>query len=209
VVRIIFTLAFIWAFRKGQKLGTGTLLRILFFAFLGAVLVAFVASHFVATGSGSSSKNSTVKDALAHQAGGLAHPLDPRYSTAGIHGGMIWSGLLEGFTYPIGHGLGATTEAAAKFGGDPNEGSSEIDFSDMFISLGVIGGLLYLYVVVDALRKLLQYLQAVPRTVSLPLAAILVSSVGSWLIGGQYSTSSVILFLVGALFYTDPLREEA
>jgi hypothetical protein len=207
VVRIILTLAFIWAFRKGQKLGTSTIVRIVLFASAGALLVATVASHFVPQ-TGSSGKNSAVQDALAHQAGGLAHPLDPKYSTAGIHGGLIWSGLLEGVTYPIGHGLGATTEAAAKFGGDPSEGSSEIDFSDMFISLGLIGGLLYLFVVVSAMRQSLTYLHTVPRTISLPVAAILFSSLGSWLIGGQYSTSSVTLFLVGALSCTNTTRPE-
>jgi hypothetical protein len=207
VVRIILTLAFIWAFRRGQKLGTSTIVRILLFASAGAVLVAVVASHFVPQ-TGSSGKNSAVNDALAHQAGGLAHPLDPKYSTAGLHGSMVWSGLLEGITYPIGHGLGATTEAAAKFGSDPSQGSSEIDFSDMFISLGLIGGVLYLFVVVSAMRQSLTYLHTVSRTVSLPVVAILFSSLGSWLIGGQYSTSSVILFLVGALSYPDTIRLE-
>jgi hypothetical protein len=207
VVRIILTLAFIWAFRKGQKLGTSTIVRVVLFAAAGAVLVAAVASRFVPQ-TGSAGKNSAVNDALAHQAGGLAHPLDPKYSTAGIHGGLIWAGLVEGITYPIGHGLGATTEAAAKFGGNPTEGSSEIDFSDMFISLGLIGGVLYLFVVVSAMRQSLVYLHTVPLTVSLPVAAILFSSLGSWLIGGQYSTSSVTLFLAGALCYADTARSE-
>ena len=207
VVRIILTLAFIWAFRKGQRLQTSTIVRILLFASAGAVLVAAVASRFVPQ-TGSSGKSSAVNDALAHQAGGLAHPLDPKYSTAGLHGSMVWAGVLEGITYPIGHGLGATTEAAAKFGSDPSQGSSEIDFSDMFISLGLIGGVLYLFVVVSAMRQSLTYLHTVSRTVSLPTVAILFSSLGSWLIGGQYSTSSVILFLVGALSYPDTLLSE-
>lgn len=207
IVRIILTLAFICAFRKGQKLGTSTIVRILLFASAGAVLVAAVSSHF-APQTGSSGKNSAVNNALAHQAGGLAHPLDPKYSTAGLHGSMVWSGFLQGITYPIGHGLGATTEAAAKFGSDPSQGSSEIDFSDMFITLGLIGGVLYLFVVVSAMRQSLTYLHTVSRTISLPVVAILFSSLGSWLIGGQYSTSSVILFLVGALSYSGTIRSE-
>ena len=207
VVRIILTLAFIWAFRKGQELGTATIVRILLFATAGAVLVAAVASHFVPK-TDSSADRSAVDNALAHQAGGLAHPFDPKYSTAGLHGSMVWTGVLEGITYPIGHGLGATTEAAAKFGSDPSEGSSEVDFSDMFISLGLIGGVLYLFVVVTAMRQSLTYLRQVPLTIGLPVTAMLFSSLGSWLIGGQYSTSSVILFLVGALSYEDPMRSE-
>jgi hypothetical protein len=207
VIKVILTLAFIGAFRKSNKLSTAMVFRFLVFASVGTALVVLVASHFVLSQTGSS-KNSTVDNALAHQAGGLAHPLDARYSTAGLHGGLFWSGLVEGFTYPIGHGLGSTTGAATKFGGDPNEGSSEIDISDMFISLGVIGGLVYLYVLVIAMRQAFEYLQMVPTTVGLPVAAILISSLGSWLIGGQYSTSSVILFLVGALFYTDSVQSD-
>ena len=84
------------------------------------------------------------KDALAHQLGGLAHPFDERYSSAGLHSNMITTGFLEGIKNPLGHGLGSTTFAAQKFGTDNSGGSSELDFSDMFISLGLVGGLLYL-----------------------------------------------------------------
>jgi hypothetical protein len=114
---------------------------------------------------------------------------------------MFWSGILQGVYYPIGHGLGSTTAAAAKFGGDPTEGSSEVDFSDMFISLGLIGGLTYIFVVGHTMHKALEYLRTVKRSISLPVMAILTSTLGSWLIGGQYSTSSLLFFLIGALTY--------
>jgi hypothetical protein len=208
VIRVIFTLAFVWTFRKGQRLRPKKLLLLLSFTLLGLVGVVLIASRFGTPDAGPSAKNSVVNDALAHQAGGLAHPLDPRYSTAGLHGGMLWSGILEGFTYPIGHGLGSTTEAATKFGGDTDTGSSELDISDMFIGLGLIGGLLYLYIVVSAMRRSLEYLQTVRLSVSLPVAALLISSLGSWLIGGQYSTSALMLFLVGALSYPDIKQSE-
>jgi hypothetical protein len=207
IIHIVLTIAFIWTFRKGQKLGTATILSILFFSIVGTGLVAATASHFVSNPS-SPADHSTVNNALAHQAGGLAHPFDPKYSTAALHGSMVWAGLVEGITYPIGHGLGATTEAAAKFGSDPSEGSSEVDFSDMFISLGLIGGLLYLYIVITAMRQSLVYLRVTPLSIGLPVAAFLFTSMGSWLIGGQYSTSSVILFLIGALSYEGQMRSK-
>lgn len=202
IIHSILTLAFIWTFRRSQRPGISAIVRVLVLSIGGAVLVTTIASHFVPK-SESTGNQSTVNNALAHQAGGLAHPFDPKYSTAALHGSMVWSGLLEGISYPLGHGLGATTEAAAKFGSDPSEGSSEVDFSDMFISLGLIGGVLYLYIVSAAMLQSLTYLREVPRTIGLPVAAILVSALGSWLIGGQYSTSSVILFLVGAFSYTE------
>ena len=112
---------------------------------------------------------------------------------------MIMFGLEEGFLNPLGHGLGSTTLAATKFGGDPNASSSEVDVSDMFISLGLIGGLIYLYIVFAAFRRAFAYTQVVSLTVSLPVLAILVSTVATWMIGGQYSTSSTVCFLIGAL----------
>jgi hypothetical protein len=205
VIRVIITLAFVWTLRKGQRLNATKVFGLLIFALVGLVGVVLIASRFAVPDAGPSGKNSVVNDALAHQAGGLAHPLDPRYSTASLHGGMFWSGILQGFTYPIGHGLGSTTDAATKFGGDTDTdtGSSELDISDMFISLGLIGGLLYLYIVVRAMRQALVYLRTVRLSISLPVAAILICSLGSWLIGGQYSTSALLFFLVGALLYPD------
>jgi hypothetical protein len=203
VIKMVVTLALVWTLRKGHKVGAKDAFRLVVFAIVGLVAMVLVASRFTTSEVALPAKSSAVDNALAHQAGGLAHPFDPRYSTAGIHGGMFLSGVIEGLTYPIGHGLGSTTAAASKFGGDPNEGSSEIDVSDMFISLGVIGGVLYLYIVATTMRKALGYLQAVRRGVSLPVLAILTSTLGSWLIGGQYSTSALMLFLAGALLYPD------
>ncbi len=208
VIKVVVTLALVWTLRKGHKVGVKDAVRLVVFAVAGLVAVVLVASHFMKPEAASPGKNSAVDNALAHQVGGLAHPFDPRYSTAGLHGGMFLSGVVEGFTYPIGHGLGSTTAAASKFGGDPNEGSSEIDISDMFISLGLIGGLLYLYIVATAMAKALRYLRTVRRGISLPVLAILTSTLGSWLIGGQYSTSALMLFLIGALSYTDIRQSE-
>ena len=203
VIKVVVTLALIWTLRKGRTVGAKDAFRLAVFALGGLAAVVLVASHFSGSGGATPAKNSTVDNALAHQVGGLAHPFDARYSTAGLHGGMFLSGVFEGFTYPIGHGLGSTTAAASKFGGDPNEGSSEIDISDMFISLGAIGGLLYLYIVAMAMLGALKYLRTVRRGISLPVLAILTSSLGAWLIGGQYSTSALMLFLIGALSYPD------
>jgi hypothetical protein len=208
VIKVVVTLALVWTLRKGQKLRPKDALRLVVFALGGLVAVVLLASHFTGSEVAAPAKNSAVDNALAHQVGGLAHPFDPRYSTAGLHGGMFLSGVVEGFTYPIGHGLGSTTAASSKFGGDPNEGNSEIDISDMFISLGVIGGLLYLYIVAMAMRGALRYLRTVRRGISLPVLAILTSSLGSWLIGGQYSTSALMLFLIGAISYTDMSQSE-
>jgi hypothetical protein len=209
VIKVVFTLAVVWTLRKGQKLRAADTFRLAAFTVVGLAAVVLVASHFATSEADSGSRTSAVNNALSHQVGGLAHPLDPRYSTAGIHGGMFWSGVLQGITYPIGHGLASTTAAASKFGGDPNEGSSEVDISDTFISLGLIGGVLYLYVLGNTIWQALEYLRAVRRDISLPVVAILSSTLGSWLIGGQYSTSSLIFFLIGAITFQGPTESLA
>lgn len=205
VIKLIFTLAIVWTVREGKKLGSRALLRLGVFTVGGLSFVFVIASHF-SSGSGPSyEKGAAVQNALVHQAGGLAHPLDQRYSTAGTHGKMIASGVMQGIVNPIGRGLGATTQASRKFGGDGSTGSSEIDFSDMFISLGLVGGLTYLFVIFEGARYAISYVQKVQRSIALPTLAILTSTVTAWLIGGQYSTSSMVFFLIGALVYEDNL----
>lgn len=201
VLRIVVALAVVLVLRKSSEFTAAGLVRLGLYALIGLVAVIAIASRFQKPANSVAGKTSPISDALAHQAGGLSHPLDPRYSTAGLHGSMFFSGVIQGLTYPIGSGLGSTTEGARKFGGDPSEGSSEIDLSDMFISLGLIGGILYLCVVIFALRQAFDYLLVVPRSISLPVIAMLICTLGSWLIGGQYSTSSFIFFIIGALRY--------
>ncbi|HEY4356901.1 MAG TPA: hypothetical protein VGN16_14215 [Acidobacteriaceae bacterium] len=202
VIRLIMSLAAVWVLRKGQKVGVRQILYTGTLMIAGLLVAAFAASH-LGSDTTASQSNSAAQSLIAHQTGGFAHPLDPKYSTAGIHRDMIVFGFLQGFKNPIGHGLGSTTLAASKFGGDPSVSSSEVDMSDMFISLGLVGGLLYLYIVLATARRALRYVQRVDLSVGLPLCAVLVVTFTTWLIGGQYSTSSVVCFLIGALVHRD------
>ena len=209
VLKLIVALAVVWTVRHGKKLQSLALVRLAAFTVVGLVGVAFVASRYAPSQPGGASNGSAAQNLLAHQAGGLAHPLDKRYSTAGLHTGMVTKGIISGFTDPIGHGLGSTTLGSRKLasggsGGASDEeatGSSEIDISDMFIALGFVGGFIYIAVVYLTMRQALVYLQRVDRAVSLPVVAILTLMLSGWLIGGQYSTSSVLFFLIGGLAY--------
>ncbi len=203
VLRVIVVLALVWTLRKQKRFSFSQLVRIGLLATVGLILVVMIAARFTSSEGTSTAKDSAVHNALNHQLGGLAHPLDPRYSTAGLHSGMFVDGVVQGFTNPLGFGLGRTTQAGSKFNADESAGSSEVDISDMFISLGLTGGLLFLFVAGAAMYQAFEYLKTVRRTISLPVIAILASALGSWLIGGQYSISSLMLFLVGALTYTD------
>jgi hypothetical protein len=206
LIRLIMSFAVVWVMRKGGRFASRKIVYAAILALASLLALALIALHFAPSEAAPSEKSSATQSLLAHQTGGFAHPLDPRYSTAGVHSDMIMLGLKEGFLNPLGHGLGSTTLAATKFGGDPNASSSEVDVSDMFISLGLIGGLIYVYIVFATFRRAFAYTQAASLTVSLPVLAILVSTVATWMIGGQYSTSSTVCFLIGALVHEEKLE---
>jgi hypothetical protein len=140
---------------------------------------------------------------LAHQLGGLAHPFDQKYSSAGLHSNMVLTGFAEGVKSPLGHGLGSTTFAVRKFGSDSDQGSSELDFSDMCISLGVVGGALYIAVAAFGIRAALRYVRETRLRIGLPVLAILIATLGGWLIEGQYSTCSIVFFILGTLVHRE------
>lgn len=204
VVKVILAIAVAWVFRKETAVSAVKVIRLGVLALAGLVAVSFLASHFASGEDPSGSDQSAARNAISHEASGLAHPFDSRYSTAGIHGQMVTGAIADAIARPLGAGLGATTAAAGKFGNDSDEdsvaiGSSEVDFTDMLLSLGVAGGLTYLFIIFSAFRASIFYLKRVPAPISLPLMAILVVLIGSWMIGGQYGISSIVCFILGAL----------
>jgi hypothetical protein len=134
---------------------------------------------------------------VAHQASGLLNPLDPEQSTTHIHMGMANTGILGAVRNPLGRGLGATTMAARKFGG--SGGSMEIDLINMFVSLGAIGGLLYAIVLGVVVVTAIQYWRRTRTFIALGLLGLLVLTLGQWLNGGYYATTTLLWFCIGTL----------
>ena len=153
--------------------------------------------------------SSHTQELVNHQTSGLLDPTNAKTSTAGIHSGMILGGFAEGFKTPVGKGLGATTLAAQKFGA--GEGSTEMDISNMFVSLGFIGGLLYLGIVGLILVTAVRYWHQARSGIALAIVGILFLMFGQWLNGGQYCTAFLIWFCIGALdrMYGAQTREKA
>jgi hypothetical protein len=134
---------------------------------------------------------------LEHQIAGLSDPFDPQESTAQIHIELVVQGLVEGMRSPLGHGLGVTSLAASRFG---RQGvSSEVDVSNMFIALGLAGGVVYAVtaglVVVTAVR----YWWRTRSLIALAILGVLGVTIGQWLIGGLYSVSALVWLCIGAL----------
>jgi hypothetical protein len=132
-----------------------------------------------------------------HTTLGLLNSADKDYSTAGFHMGEIINGVVAGFTNPLGRGLGSTTIASDKFGGDTE--SAEFDIGNMFLSLGFIGGLIFLIVIAMSLSAGLRYWQQSRTLVGLVIVGILVQLIGNWFNGGFYAASTLAWLCVGAL----------
>jgi len=142
------------------------------------------------------------QDAVRHQVNGLLNPLDEKKSSVTVHSDMIRVGFLAGFSNPLGKGLGSTTIAAMKYGGGSE--STELDITNMFVSLGVIGGLytgVYITVLVNAFR----YWHRARSIEALGILGVLIISPGQWLTGGLYAHVMLIWVLIGAL---DHLQRE-
>ncbi|GMA61168.1 hypothetical protein [Alicyclobacillus fastidiosus] len=133
---------------------------------------------------------------VTHVVVGLANPLNSQDSSLAGHSGSLFSGILDGFKMPIGHGLGSTTTAGSKFGSA--NGGTEVDVSNMFVSDGAVGGVVYLillvFVAIEAFR------QAHSRkTLALGVLGIFVANAGQWVNGELYSTASLVWLFVSYL----------
>lgn len=196
IVKLLFGGAMMWAVRS--KEGRNWIPRLVFALVLGVGLVTYSASHAEGSGvSATSQRLSTAQIATAHVTQGLS---DPEHSTAGLHWQIFIGGLVKGFTYPIGTGIGAVTLAAGKFStGGALSGSSEVDISDVFITTGFVGGILYLYILYLVFRLAFFYIRQGPLLMTLTYIGLLSALVGSWLALGQYSTASFVWFCIGSL----------
>jgi hypothetical protein len=134
----------------------------------------------------------------AHQVAGLTDPLNPQASTAGRHTELFLDGLRSGVTHPLGFGTG-TTNVASQRSERSVARPTEIDVSDTFVSLGLLGGLVYALVVALTLRLAVVRYLAHRDPLVLAVLGLLVTTLGQWLTGGHYALAPLTWFLVGWL----------
>jgi hypothetical protein len=193
VVKLLVAGLVVWALQRGG--GKGWRLRVMLAGLATAGLLTFVLPHLMPSNADSGRTNAL----LTHQAAGLAHPLNSKDSTLILHLHYLGSGMLSGFTHPYGYGLGASTAAVGKFAGGGAEGiSTETDFGNMFVSLGFVGGIIYLVIIARVLWALISDWQLRRQRTSLMILAILVVTGAAWLIAGQYSIPLLLWLLIGA-----------
>jgi hypothetical protein len=150
-----------------------------------AVLIAIAALVWSLKQAEQQEYSAGTQKVVNHTVGGLLNPLDRSKSTAGVHTEMALAGLKKGFTSPLGMGLGATTLAAMKFGG--NLQSTEVDISNLYVSLGLVGGTLYVFIVARFLLTAFRLWYWKRTWTSLCLLAVLLFSHFQYLNSGLYA----------------------
>ncbi len=191
VVKTLFTLTVVWAV-MGKNLSTWLPRLVL------AVIIGVIATGWSLTEVASREFEDPQISALVdRQTEGLLNPADEEKSTAGLHNKMFVNGIIRGISNPFGLGLGATTMAAGKFGGVG--ASSEVDLSDMFLSLGLLGGLTYGLVIALVLFHAFKTWHRSRQTVSLMILGVLFLTAGQWLRGAEYSVVAIVWLCIGVL----------
>jgi hypothetical protein len=159
---------------------------------LVGIVVAFGAVRVVSSGLQTSSN-----DLVSRQVGGLSDPLNPENSTLLLHVDLVIEGMKLGFRDPIGLGTGSTNQAGSKLSGGKGKGlPTEIDISNAFVGLGLLGGLTYLALVISIFTTTIRQHFA-GRPDMLPVVAVLVVGLGQWLTGGHYALSPITWLLIG------------
>ena len=133
---------------------------------------------------------------------GILKPLDPNKSTVIVHYEAILEGFGDAIANPAGRGTGATSIATNLT--DTENKDSENDLSNTFINLGIVGGLLYVAIIVLMFRTTFARYVRRRDVLSLAVAGMLVVTFGQWLNGGMYAAAPLIWFLAGWATRPDP-----
>lgn len=205
ILKLLFSAAVAFILRNPKKINSTSIFSLVIVLCLGLGGLYLGASH-LAGGEDQQQQATGVGALVSHQTSGFAHPLNSRYSTASVHGSIILGALVSGFTDPVGHGLGSTGGAGGKFEGSGGIGSSEFDFTDMFITLGAVGGIAYLCVLYAAVRQGIYFLRVTPLRISLPVLGCLTVTIASWLRAGDYSTNAIACFCLGSIAHSSLSR---
>jgi hypothetical protein len=181
-------LAVMWGARRGFRPVPALCAGI-----IGVIALLALAGHF------SSQESTTPMSAqsalLQHQLQGLASPLNSKDSTLSVHFSEMVNGLKSSFTNPLGHGTGAVSIAASRYGGSAL--GTEIDPSNVGVALGLAG--LISYVVVATLGLWTAYRVAALRRCWWSVAAlgVLVVTFLQWTNGGQYAVAWLPWLVLG------------
>ena len=155
----------------------------------GLLLVRPVLKH-----TASDSGNSLV----AHQTAGLGNPLTESDSTLVVHAARLQDGRRGRGDASAGLGTGSTNAAADRLGGDSQQNriqvqhngwvedvrGTDIDVSNAFLALGIVGGVLYVVIVAAIAVRLLRGYASTRDPALLAMVGIGIALLGQWLTPG-------------------------
>lgn len=140
---------------------------------------------------------------VEYQLGGLGDPLNREQSSVTLHAELLYDGIRTGMADPVGRGSGVTNNSIRRFGpgGENAAGFSntEIDISNAFVSLGLIGGLVFFAMSIIAFSFAVKAYLIERDVVTLAILGVLIATFGNWLSGGHYAVTPVIWILLGSL----------
>lgn len=139
---------------------------------------------------------------IQHQVEGLTDPLNSERSTATKHAGLLQIGFSSGLRNPLGQGLGSTTIAGRRFAGSSENGSSgtfstELDFTNIIVSTGAIGGIIYMLLMARIAFVLVWSWDKNRQAAVLQLIGLATVTFGNWLQGGYYAPSILMWLCFG------------
>ena len=133
---------------------------------------------------------------IARQVSGLVNPLDPRQSTLLLHVDLVVAGLRSGVTSRWAPARVRRTSPWRGSAVTTTVGSTEIDVSNAFVSLGLLGGLTFLGILVLGFTAVVRrYLAG--EALALPVLALLVVCLGQWLDGRPLCPDALLWFPLG------------
>lgn len=191
VVKLIGVIAILWAVQgKTKKVWIP---RALFAVLIFGVGIAWSLTKVTSMGLDERTQASLQRQSEFFASGG-----DQERSTVDVHGSLMIGGYRKALTDPLGSGLGATTSAASKYGGQSGA-STETDFGDVIVATGIVGGVVYHIVAVFIVLLAVRYWLRTRSVLALAILGIIASQVLSWLGGGLYSITPIVWLCIGSL----------
>jgi hypothetical protein len=190
LVIVVFALGAMAAARTGRRPAGAILVGALF------LLVLYIGvSQFASTNDTQSTTTDSVSAFTSHLVSGIANPTGQESTLPG-HLSREGSGIVSGFTEPIGHGTGSITLAATSLGSSAQLGT-EFDPGNAAVAFGFVGLLLYLIVLGRGLSTV--YRLAVLRRDQLSIAVVGLAgaTLFQWLNGDLYSVAWLFWLTLG------------
>jgi hypothetical protein len=134
---------------------------------------------------------------VVHQVEGLVNPFDPKKSTLEGHRSLVVKGVGDGFRNPVGRGTAAMSGTEQKLGGAEEGSGTEVDMSNAFVGLGLIGGLVFVGIILATFRQAISAYLRERDPLVFAVIGLLVAILGQWLQGRHYAVAAVAWFLIG------------